>query len=47
MIHPYNVIWRGQLKARHPRTGLVHRVNAYRLDNDYWDCYYEEEFQAP
>lgn len=40
------VIWRGQLKARHPRTGLVHRVNVYRLDNDYWDCYYEAELQA-
>jgi hypothetical protein len=40
------VIWRGQLKARHPRTGLIHRVNVYRLDNDYWDCYYEAELQA-
>ncbi|UYZ64891.1 hypothetical protein [Hymenobacter weizhouensis] len=40
------IIWRGQLKARHPRTGLVHRVNVYRLDNGYWDCYYEAELQA-
>ena len=40
------VIWRGQVKERHPRTGLLHRVNVYRLDNGYWDCYYEAELQA-
>ncbi|TGE03854.1 hypothetical protein [Hymenobacter fodinae] len=40
------VIWRGQLKARHPRTGLVQRLNVYRLDNGYWDCYYEAELRA-
>ncbi|RSK49390.1 hypothetical protein [Hymenobacter rigui] len=43
---PYPVVWRGQLKARHPRTGLVHRVNVYRLDNGYWDCYYETDLLA-
>lgn len=42
--HP--IIWRGQVKKRHPRTGLVHRVNVYQLDNGYWDCYYEAELQA-
>jgi hypothetical protein len=40
------VIWRGQLKERHPATGLVHRVNVYRLNDGYWDCYREEELQA-
>ncbi|GAB2784744.1 hypothetical protein HNQ93_002482 [Hymenobacter luteus] len=40
------VVWRGQVKARHPRTGLVHRVNVYRLDNGYWDCYYEAELSV-
>ena len=40
------VIWRGQVKERHPRTGLLHRVNVYRVDNGYWDCYYEAELQA-
>jgi hypothetical protein len=43
---PCPIIWRGQLKAPHPRTGLVHRVNVYRLDNGYWDCYYESEIEA-
>lgn len=42
--HP--VVWRGQLKERHPATGLVHRVNVYRLSDGYWDCYREEELQA-
>ncbi|TGD77618.1 hypothetical protein [Hymenobacter wooponensis] len=40
------IIWRGQLKARHPRTRLVQRLNVYRLDNGYWDCYYEAELRA-
>ena len=40
---PHTVVWRGQLKERHPQTGLVHRVPVYRLDNGYWDCYREEE----
>ncbi|UYZ64644.1 hypothetical protein [Hymenobacter weizhouensis] len=40
------VIWRGQVKARHPHTGLVRRLNVYRLDDGYWDCYYEAELQA-
>jgi hypothetical protein len=42
--HP--IVWRGQLKERHPATGLVHRVNVYRLDDGYWDCYREEELQV-
>jgi hypothetical protein len=40
------VVWRGQVKERHPRTGLVHRINVYHLDNGYWDCYYEAELVA-
>ena len=43
---PHTVIWRGQVKKQHQRTGLVHRVNVYKLDNGYWDCYYEAELQA-
>ena len=39
----HTIIWRGQLRERHPATGLVHRVNVYRLDDGYWDCYREEE----
>jgi hypothetical protein len=42
--HP--IVWRGQLKERHPATGLVHRVNVYRLNDGYWDCYREEELLA-
>ncbi|MBD2770056.1 hypothetical protein IC235_19380 [Hymenobacter sp. BT664] len=41
-----SVIWRGQLKERLPETGLVHRVNVYRLDDGFWDCYREDELQA-
>lgn len=40
------IIWRGQLKERHPQTGLVYRVNVYRLNDDFWDCYHEDELQA-
>ncbi|WP_046245456.1 hypothetical protein [Hymenobacter terrenus] len=40
------IIWRGQLKERLPETGLVHRVNVYRLDDGFWDCYREDELQA-
>jgi hypothetical protein len=43
---PAQVIWRGQLKERHPATGLIHRTNVYRLNNGYWDCYREEELQV-
>ena len=43
---PAQIIWRGQLKERHPETGLIHRVNVYRLNDGYWDCYREEELQA-
>lgn len=42
--HP--IVWRGQLKERHPATGLVYRVNVYRLNDGYWDCYREEELLA-
>ena len=42
--HP--IIWRGQLRERHPQTGLVHRVNVYRLGDGFWDCYREEELQV-
>ncbi|RAK63561.1 hypothetical protein [Hymenobacter edaphi] len=42
----YAVIWRGQLKERHPDTGWIHRVNVYRLNDGYWDCYREEELQV-
>jgi hypothetical protein len=40
------VSWRGQLKELHPATGLIHRVNVYRLNDGYLDCYREEELQA-
>ena len=40
------IIWRGQLKERHPQTGLIHRVNVYRLDDNFWDCYHEEDLLA-
>ncbi|OUJ72452.1 hypothetical protein [Hymenobacter crusticola] len=43
---PYTIIWRGQVKERHPRTGLLYRVNVYRLNNGFWDCYFEAELQA-
>jgi hypothetical protein len=43
---PHKIVWRGQVKERHPRSGLVRRVNVYRLDNGFWDCYYEAELQA-
>jgi hypothetical protein len=43
---PYRVIWRGQLKERHPETGWIHRVNVYWLNDGYWDCYREEELQV-
>ena len=42
--HP--IIWRGQMKERHPATGLVHRVNVYRLGDGFWDCYREDELLA-
>ena len=42
--HP--VLWRGQLKERHPATGLVHRINVYQLGDGHWDCYREEELRA-
>jgi len=40
------IVWRGQVKQRLSRSGLVHRVNVYRLDNGFWDCYYEEDLLA-
>jgi hypothetical protein len=45
-IAPRVITWRGQLKERHPETGIVHRVPVYRLDDGYWDCYREEELQV-
>ncbi|KUG07496.1 hypothetical protein [Solirubrum puertoriconensis] len=42
----HRIIWRGQVKERHPATGLVHRVNVYRLNDGYWDCYREDDLQA-
>jgi hypothetical protein len=41
-----HIIWRGHLKERLPETGWVHRVNVYRLDDGFWDCYREDELQA-
>jgi hypothetical protein len=43
---PHLITWRGQLKERHPETGIVHRVPVYRLDDGHWDCYREEELQV-
>ncbi|MDO7846278.1 hypothetical protein Q5H92_07920 [Hymenobacter sp. M29] len=40
------VIWRGQLRERFTETGWFHRVNVYRLDDGFWDCYREDELQA-
>jgi hypothetical protein len=40
------IIWRGHLKVRRSDTGLVHRVNVYRLDDGFWDCYQEDELLA-
>ena len=40
------ISWRRQLKERWPETGLVHRVNVYRLDDGFWDCYREDELHA-
>ncbi|MCI1187884.1 hypothetical protein MON38_10670 [Hymenobacter sp. DH14] len=39
------VIWRGQLKERQA-DGLVRRVNVYRLNDNFWDCYREDELQV-
>jgi hypothetical protein len=38
----YHVTWRGQMKVQQP-NGVVLRVNVYRLDNGFWDCYHEQE----
>jgi hypothetical protein len=43
---PRVITWRGQLKERHPESGMVYRVPVYRLDDGYWDCYREEELQV-
>lgn len=40
------IIWRGQLRERRPDTGLVHRVNVYRLNDGFWDCYREDELMV-
>jgi hypothetical protein len=39
------VVWRGQLEVRDAR-GHVARSNVYRIDNRYWDCYYECELHS-
>lgn len=39
------VIWRGQLKERQA-DGLVRRVNVYRLNDGFWDCYREDELRV-
>ncbi|MCR5890933.1 hypothetical protein LRS06_24735 [Hymenobacter sp. J193] len=43
---PHAIVWRGQLKERSPETGWVQRVNVYRLNDGFWDCYREEELQV-
>lgn len=30
-----------------PATGLVHRLDVYRLDYGYWDCYREVNYKPP
>lgn len=45
-VRPHKIVWRGQVKERQASTGLVRRVNVYRLDNGYWDCYYETDLRA-
>jgi hypothetical protein len=42
----HTIVWRGQVKERHPRTGLIYRVNVYRLSDGFWDCYFEADLQA-
>ena len=36
----HRVIWRGKL-AMPSYSDWPGEINVYRLDNDYWDCYYE------
>lgn len=43
---PHPIIWRGQLRERHPDTGLLLRVPVYRLADGHWDCYREEELRV-
>jgi hypothetical protein len=33
--------WLSKLKVR-GGAGIMSRVNVYRLDNSFWDCYHEE-----
>ncbi|AYA36650.1 hypothetical protein D3Y59_06015 [Hymenobacter oligotrophus] len=42
----HRIIWRGQVKERHPATGWVQRINVYRLNDGYWDCYREDDLQV-
>jgi len=37
----WTVMWRGYLLERH--NGGNFRTYVYRLDNDFWDCYHQEE----
>jgi hypothetical protein len=41
----WQVQWRGQLTVR-GTNGQLQRANVYRLDNGYWDCYYEDELHS-
>jgi hypothetical protein len=41
----YTVKWRGYLEVPNPHGGIG-RVSVYRLDNGYWDCYYENELHS-
>jgi hypothetical protein len=37
----YTVIWRGHVLVQH--SGGWYREWVYRIDNNYWDCYYQDE----
>jgi hypothetical protein len=37
----YTVVWRGQIQHRY--AGGMVRLWVYRLDDQHWDCYYEDE----
>ncbi|MDQ2721686.1 MAG: hypothetical protein M3Z26_18300 [Bacteroidota bacterium] len=40
----HRVIWRGKLPMPH-YSDWPGEIAVYRLDNDYWDCYYEYQLQ--
>jgi hypothetical protein len=37
----YTVVWRGQMLVQYP-SGW-YREWVYRIDNNHWDCYYQDE----